>query len=129
MATELEKALKRAKVSIKSIALAATPARGYLPKSRPWRVTLSRDVGEDKPLRLTLVVLSKDEPTAKNIIRWLIDDIEAGDLNLWEFAQTFNNGTTDESTEALHNTCKRVHRRVNRFFGELWGKVASKADL
>jgi hypothetical protein len=129
MTTELEKNLKRLKVTIKATALAATPCRGFTPTARPWRVSLTREIGEEKPLRLTIMGLSENEPVAKEVLRWLVDDIEAGDLNLWEFAQEFNGGKDSAATESMHSACRRVDKKVRRFFGESWGKIAGKIDL
>jgi hypothetical protein len=127
MATELEKTLKRMKVSLKAVELIATPACGFAPNSRPWRCTLSRETGEAKPLRLTVTVLSGTEPTLDTVIKCLVTDVETCELSLWDFAQEYNQGSTDQSTERMYKSCKRVSSRIKRLFGDSWTKVASKA--
>lgn len=123
--TELEKTLKRMRVTIKTVVLIATPARGFLPESRLWRVTLAKNVDE-KTIKLVLNMLSKDSPTATEIIKCLIDDTEASELKLWDFAQEFNEGKTDAATEDMHKACKRIGPRIRRFFGNSWPNVVSK---
>lgn len=126
MATDLEKTLKRMKVSVKTTELAATPACGFTPASRPWRVTLSREEGE-KTSKLTVTILSGETPNVDNVITCLASDVEYSTYTLWDFAQTFNGGKNDEGTERMYKTCKRVGSRIKRFFGDSWPKVVAKA--
>ena len=117
--SELEKTLSRMKVTLKATELAGTPARGFSSSVRNWHVTLSREIkGEEKPLRLTLNILSAGEPTMDSIIQCLIEDIEASTLTLWEFAQDYNRGKTDTATERMYTTCKRASARAQKFFGD-----------
>lgn len=125
-ATELVKTLKRLKVSVKSTELAATPACGFSPNSRPWRVTLSREV-EGKTLKLTVTVLSGNEPDLDTVVKCLVVDVETSEQTLWDFAQTYNQGDSDEPTERMYKSCKRIGSRVKRFFGTSWQNVANKA--
>jgi hypothetical protein len=120
MATnELEKTLNRMKVTLKARELPGTPARGFSPNVRNWRVTLTREVkGEEKPLKLSLVLLSPNEPTLPEVVECLASDIDAGELSLWDFAQEFNRGKTDQGTERMYQTCKRTGSRARRFFGD-----------
>jgi hypothetical protein len=105
--TELENILNRMKVSLKATELAGTPARGFSASVRNWRVTLTKKLkDEEKPLRLTLNILSAEEPTILSVIECLISDIEAGELSMWDFAQEYN------------RTCKRTCARAKRFFGD-----------
>ncbi|VVB55194.1 Uncharacterised protein [uncultured archaeon] len=125
-ATELEKTLKRMKVSVKATELAATPACGFSPTSRPWRVTLSRTEA-DKTVKLTITVLSGTEPNASTVVKCLAADVESCERTLWDFAQEFNQGETDEPTERMYKSVKRIGSRIKRFFGNSWANVASKA--
>lgn len=129
MANELDKILSRLRVTIKSRELIGTPSRGFTPGLRCWRVGLERAVkGAEKPLRLSLTVLSANEPTSDDVVRCLASDVAAGELTLWDFAQAFGNGkTNDPQTERMHTACKRIGPRVKRFFGEGWAKVANHA--
>lgn len=128
-ATELEKTLNRMKVTVKATELAGTPARGFTPTQRNWRVTLSKEVKDDKPLRLTLTMLSADEPTVSTVVQCLADDIEDSELSLWDFAQQYNKGKTDKSVERMHVTCKRIAPRVKRVFGDSWNKLVDRLNL
>jgi hypothetical protein len=125
--TELEKTLKRMKISLKAVELVATPACGFAPSSRPWRCTISRETGGDKPLRLTITVLSGTEPTLDIVIKCLVTDVETCELSLWDFAQEHNDGNTDKPTERMYKSCKRVGSRVKRLFGDSWPKIVNKA--
>ncbi len=125
-ATELEKTLKRMKVNVKATELVATPACGFSPNSRPWRVTLSREV-EDKTVKLTVTLLSGKEPDPGTVVKCLAADVETCELTLWDFAQEYNQGETDEATERMYKSCKRVGSRVKRFFGTSWSNVSNKA--
>lgn len=117
--TELEKTLSRMKVTIKAKELPGTPARGFSPSVRTWRTTLVREIkGEEKPLKLTLTILSPVEPTLSTVVECLTKDIEAGELTLWDFAQEFNKGKTDEATENMYATARRTASRAQRFFGD-----------
>lgn len=128
MATELEKVLSRLKVTLKARELVGTPARGFTPGVRCWRVSLERELkGSDKSLKLSMIVLSATEPTASQVMGCLIRDVESGELSLWDFAQAYGNGNTDEETERRHKTCKRIGPRVRRFFGDGWVKVVNNA--
>jgi hypothetical protein len=119
--TELEKTLNRMKVTLKAIELAGTPARGFTANTRSWRVTLTRPTKDtEKPLRLTITILSAAEPTINDVIQCLTEDIEAGELSLWDFAQKYNEGETKE-VEVQYKTCQRTSARARRFFGD--GKV------
>lgn len=124
--TELEKALKRLKVNVKATELTATPACGFSPTSRPWRVTLSRENGE-KTSKLTVTVLAGKPPGADTVVKYLAADVETCELTLWDFAQEYNGGKTDEPTERMYKSCKRVGSRVKRFFGDSWSKISTKA--
>jgi hypothetical protein len=125
--SDLEKSLKRMKVTLKTSEQPSTPAHGFTPATRNWRVTLSRDVGEEKPLRLTLTILAPTEPTLATVIVCLAKDIEDGDMSLWDFAQTYSMGKTDPGTERMHKACKRTAPRVKRLFGTSWGLLTNKA--
>ncbi len=128
MATELEKLLSRLRVTIKSREIVITPARGFPPGTRLWRVGLERAVkGEEKPLRLSFSLLGYDEPTPAHVIATLARDVEAGELSLWDFGLAFGNGKTDPATERMHKTCKRIGPRVKRFFGDGWAKLFTQA--
>ena len=120
MATnELEKTLIRMKITMTSKELPGTPARGFSPSVRNWRATLTREIkGEEKPLRLTLTILSPTEPTLPTVVQCLTEDIEAGELTLWDFAHQFNRGKIDPATEHMYVTCKRTGSRARRFFGD-----------
>lgn len=126
MANELDKVLSRLHVTIKSRELVGTPSRGFTSGLRCWRVGLERTVkGAEKPLRLSLTVLSTDEPTSADVVRYLTSDVQSGELTLWDFALAYGNGKTDAQTESMHKTCKRIGPRVKRFFGEGWVKLAN----
>jgi hypothetical protein len=128
MANELEKTLSRLRVTIKSREVLITPARGFPAGLRLWRVSLERAVrGEDKPLKLTLTLLSKEKetPTAAEVIGCLANDVEAGEMSLWDFGLAYNNGKTDPHAESMHKTCKRIGPRVKRFFGDGWAKLVN----
>jgi len=128
MANELDRVLSRLRVTIKSREVIITPARGFPAGSRLWRVSLERAVkGEEKPLRLSLTLLTPDEPTATEVVGCLARDVEAGELLLWDFGIAFNKGKTDPQTESMHKTCKRIGPRVKRFFGDGWAKVLNQA--
>ena len=117
--TELENILNRMKVSLKATELAGTPARGFSASVRNWRVTLTKKLkDEEKPLRLTLNILSAEEPTILSVIECLISDIEAGELSMWDFAQEYNRGRTGEGVELMYRTCNRTCARAKRFFGD-----------
>lgn len=126
MATELEKVLSRLKVTLKARELVGTPARGFTPGVRCWRVSLEREVkGSDKSLKLSMIVLSPTEPTATQVMWQLIRDVKAGEMTQWDFAQAYCNGVDDEQTERMHKTCKRIGPRVLRFFGDGWTKAVN----
>jgi hypothetical protein len=126
MANELDKVLSRMKVTIKSRELIGTPGRGFTPGLRCWRVGLERAVrGVEKPLRLSLTVLSAGEPTPADVLRCLTSDVQSGELSLWDFAQAHGNGKTDLQTERMHKSCKRIGPRVKRFFGDGWPNVVN----
>ena len=128
MANELDKVLSRLSVTIKARELIGTPARGFSPGSRCWRVGLERKVrGAEKPLKLSLTLLSAEEPTPADVVKCLTRDVQSGELSLWDFAQAFGDGRTDPQTERMHKSCKRIGPRVKRFFGEGWAKVATQA--
>jgi hypothetical protein len=128
MANELDRVLSRLHVTIKSRELIGTPSRGFTPTLRCWRVGLERAVkGEEKPLRLSLTVLSADEPTPSDVVGYLNRDVQSGELTLWDFALAFGTGKTDPATERMHKTCKRIGPRVKRFFGDGWAKVVNYA--
>lgn len=126
---ELEKVLSKLRVTIKSRELIGTPSRGFTPGVRAWRVGLERAVkGAEKPLRLSMTLMLHGEPTPADVIRSLMGDVESGELTLWDFAQVFGNGkTNDPQTERMHKTCKRLGPRVKRFFGDGWAKLANHA--
>lgn len=125
---DLDRMLKRMKVTAKAVELGGTPACGFTPNARPWRVTLTREIkGEEKPLKLTVVILSGTEPTVSNVITCLLGDIEYSQLSLWDFAQEFNEGKTNEATERMYKSCKRVAPRTKRFFGDLLDKLSKAA--
>ena len=122
--TELDKTLNRMKVTAKVTELPGTPARGFSLTVREWRVTLSKEVkGEDKPLKLTLTMLSPAEPTMAMVVQCLAEDIEASELSLWDFAQQYSKGKVDPGMELMHKTCKRTGARVQRFFGDSWVRL------
>ncbi|HEX6826545.1 MAG TPA: hypothetical protein VF077_09555 [Nitrospiraceae bacterium] len=126
MATELEKVLNRLKVTVKARELVGTPARGFAPGIRCWRVSVDREVkGSDKTSKLPMVILSATEPTVEQVMTMLIRDVEAGEMTQWDFAQAYCNGVDDEQTERMHKTCKRIGPRVHRFFGDGWAKVVN----
>ncbi len=127
MSSDLDKTVKRMKVSLKATEQPTTPGHGFTLNTRCWRVILSRDTGGEKPIKLTLTVLSAEEPTVSYIVNCLNKDIADSELTLWEFAQEHNDGNTNEPTETMYKTCKRMAARVKRFFGESWVKVAAKA--
>jgi len=125
--TELEKTLKRMKVTIKVTEQAGTPARGFMPNARPWRVMLSREnKDDDKPLRLTFVILSPNEPDLSMAMQALAGDIEGGDMSPWEFAQEFNKGKIDPGAERMHRTCKQTANRVRRLLGNSWSLIMTR---
>ncbi len=127
MANELDKMLSRLRVTVKSREVIITPARGFPAGLRLWRVGLERAVkGEEKPLRLSLTLLSPDEPTTADVVRCLARDVESGELSLWDFGIAFNKGKTDPATERMHKTCKRIGPRVKRFFGDGWAKLVNQ---
>lgn len=128
MATELEKVLSRLKVTVKARELVGTPARGFTPGARCWRVSVEREVkGAEKPLKLSMILLSASEPTTAEVVGCLTRDVQSGELSPWDFAQSFGSGKVDEQTERMHKSCKRIGPRVKRFFGESWSKVATHA--
>lgn len=118
--TEMEKTLNRMKVSLKAIELAGTPARGFSPSVRTWRVTLSREIkGKEKPLKLTLTILSASMPTVDNVVECITEDIGDADMTLWDFAQAHGDkGKTSEAVERMYKTCKRTESRARKFFGD-----------
>jgi len=122
--SEFDKTLTKFGVSFTSKEVTGTPAQGFTPGQRYWRVSLTRKIrGEEKPLKLTLTLVSENEPTAKRVIQALHGDIKAAELSLWDFAQAFAAGKTDAGTERMYKTCKRTKPRVTRFFGDQWAKV------
>lgn len=125
--TDLEKTLRRMKVTLKAVELAATPAHGFSPAERLWRCTLSRDVGEEKPARLTLTITSTNEPGLDEVITRLNQDVQDAEMTLWDFAQEYSKGKTTIGTESMYKMCKRISSRAQRFFGESWTKVSLKA--
>ena len=117
------------KITLKTVEQLTTPGRGFTPTTRSWRVILSKDVGEEKALKLAFTMLSATEPNVGNVLTCLAQDIEDGEMTLWEFAQAYNRGKTDEGTERMHKSCKRTAPRVNRFFGNSWNLLSNKAQL
>jgi hypothetical protein len=117
-ATELEKTLKRMKVTIKTVEQPGTPSRGYLPNARPWRVILSRENKDnpERPLRLTFTLLSPTEPDLSMALQCLAGDVENSEMTLWEFAQEFNRGKTDKGTERMLKCCKQTAGRGSIFY-------------
>ena len=120
MATELEKIMSRMKVTLKVTEIAGTPARGFTPAIRNWRAILTRELkGDEKPLKLTLTIVSQVKPTVDSVIRSIRDDIEDGAMTLWEFAQAYGiKGKTDNAVESMFKTCKRVSARAKKFCGD-----------
>ena len=59
--SDLEKSLKRMKITLKTVEQLTTPGRGFTPTTRSWRVILSKNVGEEKALKLSFVMLSAKE--------------------------------------------------------------------
>lgn len=128
MSSEFDKTLSKLSITFASKELTGTPAQGFTAGQRYWRVSLARKMrGEDKPLRLTLTLVSPQEPNAKEVVKALAGDIRAAELSLWDFAQTFVNGEMGEGTERMHKNAKRIKPRVAKFFGEQWGKVVAFA--
>ena len=125
--SDLEKSLKRMKITLKTVEQLTTPGRGFTPITRSWRVILSKDVGEEKALKLSFVMLSAKEPDVVSVLTCLAKDIEDAEMTLWDFAQAYNRGKTDEGTERMHKSCKRTVPRVNRFFGNSWNLLSNKA--
>jgi hypothetical protein len=116
---ELEKTLRKMRVSIKAVELAGTPSRGFSSEIRTWRVTLTREPkGDEKALKLSLTIISANEPNLTMVVECLADDIEAGELSQWDFTQQFNRGENDQATERMYVTCKRTCSRAKRFFGD-----------
>lgn len=128
-ATELEKTLKRLKVTMKVTELTETPARGFTPGTRSWRVTLSRELkDQEKPTRFTMTMLSAKEPTIDDVMTTLSEDTQAGDMTLWDFAQSFGFAKADKAlTERSYKTAKRASGRIRRFFGDAWAKFSAAA--
>ena len=120
MATELEKTLNKMKVTIKVTEQPCSPARGFSPDARSWRVTLTKEIkGEEKPLKMTLVMLAKAEPTLDAVIDCINTDIDDSELTEWEFAQQYSpRGKADMATESMYRACKRFAARAKRFFGD-----------
>lgn len=120
--SELERTLNRMKITIKATELPGTPARGFSTNIRNWRVILTRaPKSDEKALKLSLVILSSDEPTLETVVQCLAEDIEAAELTLWDFAQAFNKankGKADPTTERMYKTCKRTGSRAQKFFGD-----------
>ena len=125
--SDLEKSLKRMKITLKTVEQLTTPGRGFTPTTRSWRVILSKDVGEEKALKLSFIMLSAKEPDVVSVLTCLAKDIEDAKMTLWDFAQAYNRGKTDEGTERMHKSCKRTAPRVNRFFGNSWNLLSNKA--
>lgn len=121
---ELSKLLDRLGVSLVIKDMTSIPARTST--TRPWRTTLVRTIGRGKnaqELRYTTIMLTTIKPTTEEIVSCLLSDNDAGELKLWDFAQSFTEGATDERTECMHKACKRVGKRIKRFFGDEWGNV------
>lgn len=125
--SEFDKTLTKLGVTFTSKEVTGTPAQGFTPAQRYWRVALVRKIrGQEKPLRLTLTLVSPNEPTAERVVQALQGDIKAAELSLWDFAQSFASGQTDDAgTERMHKSCKRIAPRVAKFFGEQWAKVVA----
>jgi hypothetical protein len=125
---DLEKTLKRMKVTLKSIEQPTTPGHGFTPATRSWRVTLTRERrSEEKPLKLTFILLSPTEPNMTSVVQGLMADVEDCELSLWEFAQQYGKGKTDEPNETMYKHVRRMGARITRFFGESWVKVSNAA--
>jgi hypothetical protein len=125
---DLEKTLKRMKVTLKSIEQPTTPGHGFTPTTRSWRVTLTRERGaEEKPLKLTFVLLAPKEPDMTSVVQRLMADVEDSEFSLWEFTQQYNKGKEDPATQQMYKHVRRMGARVARFFGESWVKVSKAA--
>jgi hypothetical protein len=126
MANELDKVISKLGITVKAREQPGTPSRGFPNGVTLWRVTLERKVkGEDKPIRLVLSLFTAAEPTTEQVLACLRNDLQAGELTLWDFAQAYNGGNTDGTAERMHKASKRVAPRVKKFFGEGWPKVAA----
>ena len=125
MSIELRTALDKLGVTVITKPVPSIPAKEA--PFQPWRVTLVRKIGRGKTaqeVRLTSTILSTAEPTVDEVVACLIDDTKAGELKLWDFAQAYTvDGATDEKTKTRHQACKKLGKRVQRFFEETWPDV------
>jgi hypothetical protein len=125
MSIELRTTLDKLGITVITKLVPSIPAREA--PFQPWRVTLIRKIGRGKTaqeIRLTSTILSTAEPMVDEVVTCLIDDSKAGELKLWDFAQAYTvDGATDEKTKARHQTCKKLGKRVQRFFGEIWPDI------
>lgn len=121
---ELHMALDSLKITAIAKDMPNIPAREST--IRPWRVTLIRTIGRGKDaqeLRLSSIMLALTRPLVHDVVTCLIHDTAAGEQKLWDFAQTFSEGKTDEYTELRHKACKRIGNRVRKFFGNDWTAI------
>lgn len=127
--SDLEKTLKRLKVTMKVTELTETPARGFTPGTRSWRISLTRELkDQEKPARFTMTMLSPTEPTIDEVMATLSEDTQAGDMKLWDFAQSFGFAKADKAlTERAYKTAKRASGRIRRFFGDAWSRFSAAA--
>ncbi len=130
--SDLDKTLKRLKVTIKVAELTETPARGFSAENRTWRVSLTREVkDQEKPARFTMTMVSPTEPTIDDVMTTLAEDTQAGNMTLWDFAESFGlpNRTAKEKAvvERIYKITKRAGGRIRRFFGDAWVKFSTAA--
>ena len=121
---ELTRLLDKLGVKIVAKDMPSIPARTSA--VRPWRVTLTRTIGRGKnaqELRLSTVMLAATTPITDDVVTCLLYDAKAADQKLWDFGQAFANGSTDEQTEKQHKACKKVGKRIKRFFDDEWANV------
>lgn len=124
MNTELYKVLDKLGVTVIVKDMPNIPARGTGIKA--WRVTLARTIGRGQnaqELKLSTPFLGENRPLVHDVVESLIHDTMAGEQKLWDFAQTFCDGKTDEGTEAKHEACKHIGKRAHKFFGDQWEDV------
>lgn len=122
--TELIKLLDRLGVNLVVKDIPSIPAR--LTITRPWRTTLIRTIGRGKnaqELRYTTTMLSSTKPTTEEVVNCLLYDADAGELKLWDFAQSFTGGAVNSQTEYQRKACRKVGKRAKRFFGDEWENV------
>lgn len=128
----LEQAL--AKLGVKSTIkeLVTTPAHGLPWDARAWRVALTRRIGRGKEAseaRLIIIAVlaleqtTNGEPTTYDVVQSLITDARAGDMTYWDFSQEHGGERSKEEVERTHDTCKKLGKRVKRFFGDTWENV------